>query len=95
MTDAEYFMYQSFAMGAIAATLDSNRAGEWDIWLALSPKWNLNIHYNGESIKGMVYPVETDDNHSDGGYQVYPPNPDDEPKLTKPSYNPMNRSGNL
>jgi len=95
MTSAQYFMYQAYAMGAIAAILDSGRADEWDIWLALSPQWNLNIHYNGENILGMVYPVEDEDNRSHGGYQVYPPKPDEEPKLTKAGYDPMMRSGNL
>jgi len=97
MTRAQYFLYQAYAMGAIAATLDSGRVDEWDIWLALTPQWNLNIHFNGESIMGMVYPVEDEDedNRSHGGYQVYPPKPYKEFSPTKVGYDPMMRSGNL
>jgi len=95
MTKTEYYMYQMYAMGAIAATLESGRADEWDIWLGLNPQWNLNIHYNGESIMGMVYPVEDEDNQSHGGYQVYPPDPKDVPETPKAGYDPITRSGNL
>jgi hypothetical protein len=57
MTKEDQERFKWFAVGATAVLFDEGR-GEWDIWLTLSPKWDINLHCNGESFSAIAYQVK-------------------------------------
>jgi hypothetical protein len=96
--------YKSFAMGAIAALLNS-QGDEFDIWMSLEgwgypePK-DINLYCNGEVASATLYPVVDGIIDTTGdGEEIYRLELITDPKTTKPqkttAYNPITQKGDL
>jgi hypothetical protein len=53
--NAERFRW--FALGATTIQLDDGK-NEWDIWLSVTPNYDINIYADGEHYGAVVYKVK-------------------------------------